>query len=140
MSWPPVFKIDAAFFSWSHVTFDLSKIAHLILGQKCLKCFFEIRSLSKFLRKTASFLQHYNFSEMRYLIESGFWRQMILCDAKCSYYEYKNQTKYHFYRSTFQASDPLDGTRYHAVSIDFHEFKIDVTITPTMKIFWRRNK
>ena len=107
MSWPPMFKNDAAFFSWSHVTFDLSKIAHLILGQKCLKCFFEIRSLSKFLRKTASFLQHYDFSEMWYLIESGFWRHIILCDAKCSYYKHKNYTEYQFYGSNFQASDPL---------------------------------
>ena len=107
MSWPLVFKNDAAFFSWSHVIFDLSKIAHLIQGQKCLRCFFEIKSLSKVLQKTASFLKHYDFSEMLYLIERGFWRHMILCDAKCSYYEYKNQTKYHFYRSNFQVSDPL---------------------------------
>eukprot|EP00493_Phyllostaurus_siculus_P027965 UN28313 len=32
---------------------------------------------------------------------------MILCDAKCSYYEQKNHTKYQCYRSNFQASDPL---------------------------------
>ena len=107
MLWSLVFKNDAAFFSWSHVTFDLSKIAHLIQGQKCLKCFFEIKSLSKVLRKTASFLKHYDFSEMRYLIQSGFWRHMILCDAKWSYYEHKNHTKYQFYRAKFQEPHTL---------------------------------
>ena len=91
------------FFSVDHT----SLLIHFIQGQKCLKCFFEIKSLSKVLQKTASFLKHYDFSEMRYLIESGFWRHMILCDAKCSYYEHKNHTKYQFYRSNFQASDPL---------------------------------
>ena len=58
---------------------------------------------SKVLRKTASFLKHYDFSEMRYLIQSGSWHHMIVCDAKWSYYQHKNHTKYQFYRSYFQA-------------------------------------
>ena len=62
---------EAAFDGWSHAIYDLSKIADLIQGQKCLKCFFEIRSLSKIMRKTAPFFKHYDFSEMQYLIESG---------------------------------------------------------------------
>ena len=33
-----------------------------------------------------------------------------------------------------------DGTRYDFVSIEEHEFEIDSTITPTMKIFCMKNK
>ena len=33
-----------------------------------------------------------------------------------------------------------DGTRYHCVSTEVHEFEIDNTITPTMKIFCMKNK
>jgi len=33
-----------------------------------------------------------------------------------------------------------DGTKYHFVSIGFHEFEIDSKITPAMKIFCMNNK
>ena len=49
---------EATFDGWSHVIYDLSKTARLIQGQKCLKWFFEIRSLSKVMRKIAPFLKH----------------------------------------------------------------------------------
>ena len=45
---------------------------HLIQGQKCLKCFYEIRILSKVARKIALFFERHDFSEMWYLIESDF--------------------------------------------------------------------
>ena len=99
---------EAAFDGWSHVIYDLSKTAHLSQGQKCLKCFFEIRSLSKIMRKTAPFFKHYDFSKIRYLIEYGFSRHITLCDAKYNWYEHKNHTKYQFYWSNFRASDPLN--------------------------------
>ena len=104
---------EAAFDGWSHVIYDLSKTAHLSQGQKCLKCFFEIRSLSKIMRKTAPFFKHYDFSKIRYLIEYGFSRHITLCDAKYNWYEHKNHTKYQFYWSNFQASDPLKRTAFH---------------------------
>ena len=33
-----------------------------------------------------------------------------------------------------------NGTRYHFVSIEFHEFEIDSIIAPTMKILCIENK
>mgnify|MGYP003328458232 CR=1 FL=1 len=84
---------DAAFDGWSHVIYDLSKTAHLIQGRKRFNRFFEIRSLSKIMRKTAPFFKHYDFSNVRYLIKRGFQRHIILRDAKCNWYEHKNHTK-----------------------------------------------
>ena len=81
----------SSFVRWSHVISDLSKIAHFIQGQKCLiECFFEIRSLKGVSGKMHHLLNIMIFLEMPYLIESGFLRHMILCNAKCSYYEHKN--------------------------------------------------
>ena len=63
---------------------------------------------------------------------------MILCDAKCSYYEHKNHIKYQFYRSNFQASNPLlGGVLYYQIFFSILEIRPWFKIWKTLKVsFW----